>query len=96
MGLCTLAVLICAVAWAVMFDARQTAAEDFSAMAVSNKTDLVVPAVTTSTSQTPPDLPIFSSSTVTSDFHTIAADVKLPVDEVRYTLDSSASQPSTA
>ena len=88
-----LAALASLVVWAFMFGARQDVAQDLNAVAASRRTNAAAPAVPVATRQATPDLPVFSSSALTADFHAIAADVKLPVDEVSYSLDSGANQP---
>lgn len=93
MGLSLLAVLISGAAWAVMLDARQTVAQDLSAIAAARAANSAKSASAGVLASARPDLPVFSSSALTADFHAISADVKLPIDEVSYSLDGSASQP---
>lgn len=92
-GLSVLAVLVSALAWALLFDARQEAARDLVAIASRPKTDPATSVASNAARNLAPDLPAFSSAALTADFHAISADVKLPVDEVIYTLDGSANQP---
>lgn len=81
------------ITWALAYAARQSAAQELADIAASHKADSVIPVVASAVRLNVPELPVFSSSELTADFHAISADVKLPVDEVRYSLDSSASQP---
>jgi hypothetical protein len=64
-----------------------------AAIAASHTANSATTVLPGAASPAPPDLPVFSSSALTADFHTISADVKLPIDEVSYSLDSSANQP---
>lgn len=81
------------IAWGLAYEARQRAAQELADIAAIHRANATAPVASTAASSAAPDLPVFSSSGLAADFHAIAADVKLPVDEVRYTLDSSASQP---
>lgn len=85
--------LASAIAWALAYEGRQTAAQELADLAAAHKANSAAPVVSTAARLAAPDLPVFSSSELAADFHAISADVKLPVDEVRYALDSSASQP---
>lgn len=84
--------LASAVAWALAYEARQTAAQELADSAAAHKANSA-PLLPAAASLAAPDLPVFSSAELAADFHAISADVKLPLDEVRYTLDSGASQP---
>jgi hypothetical protein len=92
-GILVLAMLASAVAWALAYKARQTAAQELADSAAAHKVNATASVVPAAANLAAPDLPAFSSAELAADFHAISADVKLPLDEVRYTLDSGASQP---
>ncbi|MYM67703.1 hypothetical protein GTP45_12775 [Pseudoduganella sp. FT55W] len=83
---------ICAVSWLMAAERQRTAAEELRALSLLVAKPAAAPAMVAASS-IERDLPIFSSASLTADFHALAADVKLPLDEVSYTLDSSANQP---
>lgn len=86
-----LALLAVAGFWLVSADMRRDAAAELGAFAMHKA---AAPAAAQQTSAPADiDLPVFSSARLTADFHAVAADTKLPVDEVSYALDSNVNQP---
>jgi hypothetical protein len=84
------ALVVSASIWLVMHNLRNNAAVELSAFLAANK---MPPLEAAATPRGDVELPVFSSASLTADFHAVAADVKLPVDEVSYTLDNGAHQP---
>lgn len=78
--------------WFVMDDIRRGTAAELTAFSTAHAKRVAAPTVAVAAGGDR-DLPAFSSASLTANFHAVAADVKLPLDEVSYTLDSSATQP---
>lgn len=88
-----LSVVISTGIWWHTLDRRDTAADELSALTVAHHRDVARRAAAVSPERELPRLPAFSSAELVTEFHTISAEVKLPLDEVSYSLDNTVSQP---
>lgn len=91
-ALAVVVLVVSAGCWLVMGDISRRTAAELTAFSTANAKSAAAPLIAVA-SGGGRDLPAFSSASLTANFHAVAADVKLPLDEVSYTLDSSANQP---
>lgn len=85
------ALVISAGCWLMMGNIHTSVAIELEEFSAGNmKPIAAMPAIGATRGR---DLPAFSSGALIEAFHSVAVDVKLPVDEVGYTLDGSVNQP---
>jgi hypothetical protein len=94
LAVAVVSLVISAGCWFVMDDIRRGTAAELTAFSTAHAKRVAAPTVAVAVAASGDrDLPAFSSAGLTANFHAVASDVKLPLDEVSYTLDSSANQP---